>query len=162
MFKKISAIICVFILTLFITGCGGKNSSKSLVSNTTWVDKYDSEFVFTENRLSWYETAGKHDDNYYSGSYKFFRGEEAVKYVTTELSSYGVTRDELESLFNRSDYEKKDFVVIDANFDTYKLDGQMQEVPNPHIPWYGFIQKNDTYLDIASMNTGSYYGFTKK
>ena len=52
MFKKISAIICVFILTLFITGCGGKNSSKSLVSNTTWVDKYDSEFVFTENRLS--------------------------------------------------------------------------------------------------------------
>ncbi len=161
MFKKIGAILIVFVLTLFVSGCGSK-SNNSLLADTTWKEDYGSELVLTKNKLTWYETEGEHDDNYQSGTYKFFRGEEAVNYVTTELSSFGVTRDELEGIFDRSDkYSKKDFIVLDIYYDAFKMDGEMQEIKDSHIPWFGFILQNDTYLDVANMKTGTYYGFKK-
>ncbi len=135
----------------------------SLISNTTWIASGGSEVVFSKNRIDWYQDPKNHEDNYYSGVYKFYMGKDAVKYITQELSQYGVTKSELESLFRRNDeYSEEKFVVFDIRYDKFILNGQAQKIVKPLAPWDGFILDDDTYLDVANMNTGTYYKFTKR
>ena len=152
-----------FLVKVLFLNTTSEKAQKEYITGTTWYASDNSEMIFNEDRLYWYEKPEVHDDNYYSGKYKFYIGEEAVDYVTTKLSSYGVTRDELERIFDRSDiYDKSNFIVIDINYDEYMLNGKMQTITNPNAPFYGFILKDNTYLDVANMNTATYFKFTKQ
>ena len=151
-----------FLLINLFSGNKG-SSSTNILSNTTWNASDNSEMIFEEDRLYWYEYEDDHDDNYYAGSYKFYRGKEAVEHITTELSSYGVTKSEIQGVFDRSSiYSEEDFIVIDINYDKFIMNGMDRKITRPQVPLYGFILKNDTYLDVANMNTATYYKFTKK
>ena len=159
---SVGVLVGIFFLVkgLFIDN---GSSIEKLVRNTTWTAKDNSELIIEDGRLYWYQSPTDHTNNYYAGNYKIYRGKEAVEYITTTLSSYGVTEDELTALFNRSSqYSEEDFVVFDIDFDKFILDGKDQTIYRSKNPWYGFILKDGTYLDVANMNTGSYYGFTKK
>ena len=157
--KKI--LLSLLVMTLLVlTGC---SKEKSLVSNTTWVGSDDSEVVFTSNRINWYESADNHNDNYYSGKYKFYMGKKAVDYITKDLEEYGVTKAELERVFKSSDeFSESNFVVFDIRYDKFVLDGKEQEIARPLVPWFGFILEDNTFLYLVNMNTSSYYNFTKK
>lgn len=134
----------------------------SLISNTTWIASDGSEAVFTETEINWYKDAEDHSDNYYSGTYEFYIGEDAIDYVTQDLSEYGITRSEIDALIAKnSEYSKDNFVVFDIEYDEFIMDGEEQVITRPLVPWYGFILKDNTYLDVANMNTGTYYKFTK-
>lgn len=144
-----------------------EKTSTNLVASTTWIARDKSELVFTDYRLNWYKESNVHDDNYQSGNYNFYIGEEAIKFITTDLVDYGITEEELEELFTRAtNYEKDNFIVIDILFDEYVINNHDTQISNPHTPWYGFIVndeiKNETYLDVTNMNTKSYYLFTKQ
>ncbi|MBQ6510557.1 hypothetical protein IJI94_01150 [Candidatus Saccharibacteria bacterium] len=134
----------------------------SLISNTTWIASDGSEAVFTETEINWYKDAENHSDNYYSGTYEFYIGEDAIDYITQDLSEYGITKSELKTLFDKNpEYSKDNFVVFDIRYDEFIMDGEEQVVAKPLVPWYGFILDDNTYLDVANMNTGTYYKFTK-
>ena len=138
-------------------------NSSSLVSNTTWIASDESEVIFTSERIDWYQNEYNHTDNYYSGEYKFYIGKDAVKYITEELDQYGVTKEELEDLFDRNEnYSENNFVVFDIRYDEFVLDGEKQTITRPLVPWYGFLLEENTFLDVSNMNTGTYYKFTKK
>lgn len=133
------------------------------LKNTSWVDSDSSEMVFTEDRLNWYQSEADYTDNYYTGSYALYVGEDAVEYITTTLSSYGVTKDELESVFeNNENYSVSNFIVIDVIYDSTVIGGVTSVPTNPHTPYFGFVLEDGTFLDIANMNTGSYLSFAKK
>lgn len=151
----------VFLFINIFSG-GSSGSDKFSVKGTTWTASDSSEMIFEDDRLYWYKDSSDHNDNYYSGIYKLYVGKEAVDYITTDLSSYGVTKSELEGIFDRNEeYDESNFVVFDINYDKYVLNGKNMTIPRPQVPLYGFILKNNTYLDVANMNTGSYYKFTK-
>ena len=171
--KKMKFLL-LLILVLVISGCKfikvniniGNNEtnkvSKNEMANTTWRTSTNSEVVFTDDRITWYQSADNHNDNYYSGTYKYYRGSAAVKYITEDLSEYGVTKDELNALFIRNEsYDESNFVVFDIRYDTFILSGRNQEISRPLVPWYGFILQDGTILDVANMNTAAYYKFTK-
>ena len=150
------------VTALVLTGCG-KENSKNLVSNTKWSGSDDSEVVFTDSRIDWYQSSDNHNDNYYSGNYKFYIGKKAVEYITNDLSEYGITKEELERVFNsRDEFKESNFVVLDIRYDKFVLDGEEQEITRPLVPWFGFILEDDTFLYVVNMNTYSYYNFTKK
>ena len=119
--------------------------------------------IFTDSRIDWYRDSPNHEDNFYSGNYKFYIGKEAINYITQNLSEYGVTEDEITSLIDRNDeYNEDNFVVFDIRYDKFVMNGAEQKIARPLVPWYGFILDDNTYLDVANMNTGTYYKFTKK
>ena len=158
----ITSLVFLFI-NIFKGDSGNGGANNSFLNGTTWYASDNSEMIFGEDRLYWYKSPYDHNDNYYSGKYKFYIGKEAVDYITNDLSSFGVTKDELDSLFKRnSQYDESNFVVIDINYDKFIRDKEVQKIPKPEVPLYGFILKNNTYLDVANMVTGSYYKFTKK
>lgn len=133
------------------------------VSYTSWIASDGSEMKFENGTMKWYQHEGEYDDNYYFGKYEVYIGEEAIEFITEDLKEYGVTRDELEDIFDRNDeYSEDNFVVFDLVYDGITVDGETTVPTNPRIPWYGFILEDNTYLDVANMNTGTYYSFTKK
>ena len=137
--------------------------SSPLMNNTTWIAGDGSEAIFTESRLDWYKSPTDHTDNYYSGEYSFYIGKDAVEYITTKLSSYGITNSELQGIFKRNaEYDESNFVVFDIRYDKFILNGEEQTITRPLVPWYGFLLEDGTFLDVANMNTASYYEFTKK
>lgn len=133
------------------------------LKNTSWGDSELSEMVFTDDRVNWYKSETDYANNYYAGSYKLYVGKEAVDYLTTELASYGITKVELTGIFMRNEkYSESNFIVIDINYDFTVIDGVTGHPTKSHTPYYGFVLKDGTYLDITNMNTGTYLGFTKK
>ena len=172
--KKNMFIIIIILAVLAIFCLGGvvlnivKNNDintkeSSLVNNTKWKGSDNSEIEFTNDRINWYRYSYDHSDNYYSGTYSFYIGKDAVDYITNNLSQYGVTKNELESLFNRNTtYSEENFVVFDIRYDKFVINGENQTITRPLTPWYGFILNDNTYLDVANMNTATYYKFTKE
>lgn len=158
--KNIKYLLVVFSI-LLLTACGSKNN---VLKDTTWTANDNSEIVFKNNRVTWYKTSKNDDKNYYSGKYKVYLGKKATKYLTNDLKEYGVTESELKTLYSTSskDYYKEDnLIVIDINYEEYILDGKKQKIENSNVPMFGFINNDKSYLDVANMVTGSYYGFTK-
>jgi len=171
--KKIITVILVSSL-FFISGCMNKNDSvvindensvkaSTLVKNTAWIASDESEVIFTDEEINWYRYQNDHSDNYYSGKYVLYVGKDAVKYITQELSYYGVTKMKLNDLFDRSDlYSVENFVVFDIRYDEFMIDGESSVPQRQLVPWYGFILEDNTYLDVVNMNTGTYYKFSKR
>lgn len=165
----IGTIVVMLLITL--TGCiniepKGKvetKERKSIVENTKWIAGDGSEAIFGKKEIRWYQKEGYYDDNYYFGKYEFYIGDDAVEFITTDLSSYGVTETELEDLFERSEeYNRDNFVVFNIEYDGIKMNGETTTPTVSLVPWFGFIFEDNTYLDVANMNTGTYYSFTKK
>lgn len=159
--------VVVFLLALIIlTGCSLKNMQETVqneIRNTTWIASDGSEVVFGEKEIHWYQEENIHDDNFYAGTYEYYRGSEAINFITTELSSYGITEEKLEKVFASNDqYSEDNFVVFNIVYSSLTIDGKISEPAVSLVPWFGFILEDGTYLDVANMNTGTYYAFTKK
>ncbi|MBE5820469.1 MAG: hypothetical protein E7310_06645 [Clostridiales bacterium] len=163
--------ITIVMLLISLTGCMNieptrnleTKETKSVVENTKWIASDGSEMIFGKKELRWYQKEGYYDDNYYFGKYEFYIGDDAVQFITTDLRSYGVTETELEELFERSDeYNRDNFVVFNIEYDGLKLNGETTKPTVSLVPWFGFILEDNKYLDVANMNTGTYYDFTKK
>ena len=156
--------ICGFIIMcmlLFACGCTRKNSN--MLANSTWIMGDGSEVVFTNDNIMWYKDPSDHSQNYYDGKYKFYIGKKAIDYVVNDLSEYGVTREKLRNLFDRNEkYNENNFVIISINFNLQDLNGVKNKIDKPSLPWMGFFLNNNTYLDVANMNTYTYYSLTKQ
>lgn len=133
------------------------------VEYTNWVASDGSEMVFDDDEFKWYQYEGEYEDNYYSGTYEFYIGEDAVYFITTDLAKYSVTEAELNDLFEKNElYSIDNFVVFNLEYDSLVVGGEASTMDESLIPWYGFILEDGTYLDVANMNTGTYYKFNKK
>lgn len=139
-----------------------KPQSNYSLANTSWVLSDSSEMVFGSDGFNWYKDENVYTDNYYTGTYEVYVGVTAVEFITVNLSSYGFTKQELEDYFARNEgYGEDNFMVLVLNNQQVIIDGNTQ-ILNNMVPYYGFVLKSGTYLDLANMNTASYTSFTKK
>lgn len=139
-------------------------NSNAVIVNTAWIARDESYMVFMEeNRYAWYQKKEITDDNYYAGTYEFFMGSAALEHLTVDLADYGVTKEEMQQVFDRNEeYSLDNFVCMTVDNDSFMLNGQEQLEENKEVSYFGFLLEDGTYLDIANMTTGTYYGFTKE
>lgn len=134
--------------------------------STKWLFASDSsEIVFTETGFNWYKDENIYTDNYYTGTYKFYMGAEAAKYITEDLSSYGVTSDELQGLYSTVDGKSEaNLVVLVLETTSMYIGGQLTDLAATPIvaPYYGFAIKDGETLDLANMKSATYATLNKK
>jgi len=128
--------------------------------------KDGSLMVFEQDgTFRYYQSAEDFTDNYFEGTYEFYVGADAVDYITTDLSDYSVTKDELKRLFDNSDeYDESNFVCFTLNNEACYMGGE-NSVDEPYpTSYFGFCleEDGDLYLDIANMNTANYHLFIAK
>lgn len=135
-----------------------------IIQNTSWTASGDGScMMFTDDvNYFWYKDRDTTDDNYFAGTYQFYMGESAVEHITVDLSEYGVTEEELQSIFDGSDdYDLENFVCMTVEENSVIINGEEQLTESRMNSYFGFMLNDGTYLDIANMTTGTYYGFTK-
>lgn len=139
-------------------------ADNSVISGTSWTARDSSWMTFTdEENYAWYQDRTVTDDNYYAGTYEFYMGEDALKYLTGDLKEYGVTETEMQRVFDSNEeYSLDNLVCMTARNRSFMLDGAEQLKEEKEISYYGFMLQDGGYLDIANMTTGTYYGFTKE
>ena len=157
---KMKKILILTFITFCLTGCF--NFGKNPVKNSTWIAKDGSKIVFENDEFKWYKNKGEHKNNYSYGEYEYYSGEDAIEYLTTDFVSYGITKDELEIIFaSDDDYNRENFVVFVLDYDGYIFNGKDKEVEGKEEPYFGFILKENKYLELTDMVSGSYYQFEK-
>ena len=144
-----------------------KAQENTIITDYIWQASGDASLIVCkkDGSFKYYQSAEELNDNYYEGTYEFYMGEDAVDYITIELSAYGVTREELEGVFDRNEnYDESNFVIFVLNNEACIMDGE-NVVDSPYqTPYFGFYLEEDgvPYLDIANMNTGNYNLFIGK
>lgn len=141
------------------------SQSPDLLAGTSWISGNDnSQWVFgTDKTFHWYQTEGETDDNYFAGTYEFHVGQDAINYLTTEFSDYGITERKIRQvLSSNSEYMLDNFVCFSCVNQSFMLRGKEQLSKDTISSYLGFFLQDGTYLDIANMTTGTYYGFTKE
>ncbi len=154
-------------MTTKSAGAGRASSTTiNIFAEENWLETNSNSYIVTEsgNKFKYYKDKGVYDDNYYEGHYKFYMGEDAYRYVTEDLSSYGVTKNELDGLFARNDdYDKSNFVCLVLENEKCIMDGEDIYAGRSAVvtPYYGFFLRNgnDAALDVANMNKAEYYYF---
>ena len=159
MIKKSLYVLILLFVTLTLTGCEKKFS----LNNSIWLSKDDSLVLFTSRGIKWYEKKGEYDNNYYSGKYKLYIGDDAYEYITEDLSNYNVPLYNLQQIFYTNPLRTKDkFIVVDIRYDYLMIANEKVNLSEKQAPWYGFIADNGKRIDITDMNTGKRYLFVKK
>ena len=143
-----------------------KDEALALTSYNWQGTEDGSLLVFEQDgTFRYYRSADDLTDSYYEGTYVFHVGAEAVTYITTTLSKYGVTEEELVGIFDRNEeYEESNFVCFSLNNEACIIGGE-NSVDTPYeTPYMGFCLEKDgsLYLDIANMNTANYHLFVAK
>ena len=129
-----------------------------------WLEAEGSYLVLeSSTRFKYYRNKDEQDDYYYTGTYEFYSGPEAIAYVVDDLSEYGVTRDEIDGIIDRNEeYNTSNFVCLVLHNEEQIVDGEDIMEKDVTTPYYGFYLKDGSQeaLDIANMNAASYYYFT--
>ncbi len=139
----------------------------SIITEYQWQETGDGSLIVCESdgSFKYYQSAEDMTNNYFEGSYEFYMGKKAVTYITTELSEYGVTKDELKGVFDRNEeYDESNFVIFVLNNEVCIVDGENMVESPYRTPYFGFYLESDgvPYLDIANMNSGNYQLFEGK
>ena len=124
----------------------------------------DSVIYFqTDGTFEWYLSADDTSDNYYTGTYEVYTGEDALEYITVDLSDYGVTVDEMYEFFARNAdndfYQMSNLCCVVLHNDERMMDGKLESMGKDTY-YMGFYQ--DGYYDAANMDTGNYAQFTMR
>ena len=77
-----------------------------------WLEKESESYLVptSSGTFKYYKDKDVDDDYYYSGSFEFYCGEEAMDYVCNDLKDYGITRYDIDEMI---DYIKK--IIMDNN-----------------------------------------------
>ena len=157
-------LLFAIILSVIMSGRKGKTTiDKAYLSSHNWRETNSNSYlVFDSNTFTYYKDKGVYDNYYYKGHYEFYSGKAAVDYVVNDLSEYGVTRDEIQGLFDRNaKYDESNFVCLVLQNEECIIDGQNTTTDYTKAPYYGFYINNSSIeaLDIANMNSATYYWF---
>lgn len=173
---SIGLIVSMLIGAVFmLSGCGISNKEDSEDNNKTveknskvigysYIEETDDSLLNlnSDGTFEYYKDKDELEDYYYEGTYKVYQGTEAVEYIVNDLSSYGVTKSELEDLFERSSHYSEDnlYCVILTNKKCI-IDGEnVQDKPND-TPYYGFYLEDDI-LSLVNMKSANLYNFVKQ
>ena len=138
---------------------------KNIFEKSDWLETHSESLIVPESdgTFKYYKDRYDKSNYYYEGHYEFYMGEEAYNYVTEDLSQYGVTKEELDGLFERNaQYSKENLVCFMLHNEKCYIDGEdTMGGKTVDTPYYGCYIKTDEghALDVANMNAAEYYYF---
>ncbi len=160
----LACVICAAAVAAVMSAPHTASPSPDLLAGTSWLSENDdSQWVFgTDKTFHWYQTEGETDDDYFAGTYEFHVGQDAIDYLTTELSGHGITEGAVKRVIaSDPGYTQDNFICFSCVNQSFMLRGEEQLSGDVRSSYLGFLLQDGTYLDIANMATGTYYGFKR-
>ena len=147
--------ILILILAIALTAC---SENKTGIEGE-WLVSDGSYIIFTTDNFHWARDEYELNEDYYAGPYEYYRGEDAITYLTENGFLEFTIRRYLES---DERYSTEEFVCLVLQFETF-VHGTIEE---PHEPYsythYGFIWEEDTQLWLDNIDAEIMYTFFKQ
>ena len=156
---SIVAVIALTVLTaiFFWPSSEKSNYNYENIIGKSFVMKDGSYIVFNKDKtFIWYKTKDDLEDNYYEGTYTVYRGENAIKHISEDLSVYAVTEQEQRDLLERNPDIKID-MYYNLNIVNKKLVmDKKEEKLDYERHYYGYSNEEYNYFTLLSMDTANY------
>ncbi len=122
----------------------------------------DGSTIYFERDYSfiWYLSDDDHSDNYSSGTYIAYKGEEARDYLSQSLSEIGLAEEDVDDFIydDTGLFESENFCILILYNQEKIMDGESINNPSYTSCYFGYYE-NGTY-DAANMSTGNPAYFT--
>lgn len=149
-----------------------RNASSGLqkkIEKNNWITVNDHSYLVFNKKdksFTYYQSYLDTSDNYYTGQYRIYTGEDAFDYITGDLSDYGITKSELRQMIRMNDeYDMDNLICLCLDNEELVTDGESEDGESWTTHYYGFYltpeKGGKTYnvLDLANMETASYITF---
>ena len=140
-----------------------------MIEKNNWITMGDNSYMVFDKKnksFTYYQSYLDTTDNYYSGKYQIYAGEDAFKYITEDLDELGVEKDEIRQMIKMNDdYEMDNLICMCLDYEELIVDGERQDRDPWTVHYYGFYltpeEDGETYnvLDVANMEAMSYVTF---
>ena len=106
-----------------------------------------------DNTYKWYANDNNHDDNYYQGKFKTYKGEEAISYIATNLKEYGLTEEEQRKFFNDENKSINDYYLLILTCEKMVINGKEEDGTDNMAYYYGFFSEKTMSLELTNLSS---------
>jgi len=158
--KKIISLSIVLCFVFALIGCNDARIKYDVVVNK-WVGEGGTLLDFkTDGSFVWFQNKDNPKDNYISGTYVFYKGQEAMDYITNDLSQFALTN-EIQQKYMEADKKRildNYYCVVLTN--TLLVVDNVETVGQTFTYYMGFYIDEDKMLEFINMGTVNYAKFT--
>ena len=140
-----------------------------MIEKNNWITTGDNSYMVFDKKtksFTYYQSYLDTSDNYYTGKYQIYAGDDAFEYITEDISELGVEKSEIRSMINMNDeYEMDNLLCICLDYEELVVGGEKQDRDPWTIHYFGFYltPEEDGYtynvLDVCNMEAASYVTF---
>ena len=137
---------------------------KEAITSRNWVETHSNSYLVfgSGKKFTYYRDYNTTDDYYYTGKYEIYVGEDAMEYITDDLSEYGITEDEIEDMIDANrNYDLSNLVCIVLKNNEQIIGGVNTLSDTVVTPYCGFYigEDEDATLDLTNLNAASNFTF---
>ncbi len=140
-----------------------------MIEKNNWITTGDNSYMVFDKKtksFTYYQSYLDTTDNYYTGTYQIYAGEDAFEYITEDIDELGVEKSEIRSMISMNEeYEMENLLCICLDYEELIVDGEKQDRDPWTIHYFGFYltpeEDGETYnvLDVCNMEAASYVTF---
>ena len=154
------AIILFFVFTFLLSDKNEDYNYEHLIGKS-FIANDNSYLVLNKDKtFYWYKDIDNRDEYYY-GTYSIYRGENAIKYISTTLSIYGISEQYQRDYLENKDNNNKIDYYYNLNLNNEKLvTGETEEKLYKETRYYGLASDDYKRFDLINMDANNYAIFT--
>ena len=140
-----------------------------MIEKNNWITTGDNSYMVFDKKsksFTYYQSYLDTSDNYYTGKYQIYAGEDAFDYITEDIDELGVEKSEIRQMINMNEeYEMENLLCICLDYEELIVGGEKQDRDPWTIHYFGFYltpeEDGETYnvLDVCNMEAASYVTF---
>lgn len=102
-----------------------------MIEKNNWITTGDNSYMVFDKKtksFTYYQSYLDTSDNYYTGKYQIYAGEDAFEYITEDIDELGVEKSEIRSMISMNEeYEMENLLCICLDYEELIVDGEKQD-----------------------------------
>lgn len=109
-----------------------------------------------DNTFIWYKDK-ENKEEYYKGTYNLYRGENAIKYISSQLSIYDISEEEQRIIINNNEMNDAiDHYYLLIIKNEKLIINEKEESLSKETKYYGFATEDYKELDFYNLDSNNY------
>ena len=131
------------------------------IKGNSYIANDNSYLVLNDDKTFYWYKDKDNKDSYYYGKYSVYRGENAINYITSQMSAYEITEEEQRKTIENIDIKnaKDHYYLLNLNNERVFENGK-EAMLFKETRYYGFATQDYDELDFLNVDAQNYAIFT--
>ena len=152
--------ILLFFIFSYLLNEGDNYNYENIMGNSYLANDNSYLILKNDNTFYWYKDKDNKEEYYY-GTYNIYRGENAIKFISSFLSIYDISEQEQRNAIDNSSIKDAIDHYYNINLNNEKLiTKDHEEKKYKETRYYGFASEDYKELKLLNMDANNYAIFT--